>query len=299
MAALAGVTTLTVTESIASESINQIVIPAPEAPSIWEAIGWVVPNASGHLHRWVSLDAGPDIVGSKVENDEFTPHNLTTGKAEATPATVGDYHLYSDETAAAGSAVSPDVALASIDRRVRKRIDRDMLALLGSAANTSDFTDQDLTVELWLDALSEFQAQYPTNSRIAFVASGAQIKHLRLAMVQGAGYAATGPLGQDLFDARRTQGYIGRFLEVELYLGDVPDADADNSIGGFISCAPAGSMVGGQWQPGSGLGAAFWWAPRGETQRAAERTATKLVVSSRFGCAITAQHNVRAVISSK
>ncbi len=299
MAALPGVTTLTVTESIASESINQIVIPSPEAPSIWEAIGWVVPNASGHLHRWVSLDAGPDIVGSKTENDEFTAHNLTTGKAEATPATIGDYHLYSDETAAAGSAVSPDVALASIDRRVRKRIDRDMLALLSSADFVSDFSGDELTFDLWLAALSDFQGQYPTNSRIAFVASSAQVKNLRMAMANGAGFGASGPIGSDLFDARRANGFIGKLLEVEIYLGETPDADVDNATGAFVSCAPAGSMIDGQWQPGSGLGAAFWWAPRGEVQRAAERTATKLVVSARYGVAITAQHNVRAVISAK
>lgn len=294
MAALSGVTPTTVTETVPSEGINQLIIPPAEHPDVWEAVCHVVPMATGAVYRWVR-EVGAALTGSKTVNDEFTAHDLETLGAEATPATVGDYHLFSDEVMVSGSNFTPEMALASIDRRLRKRIQKDAFALFSSATNHSNFTDLAFTVERFVTANMAFAAQNPTNVRTAFVGSAGQLTQIVKNMVNIVGGALVMQSGAELFGAQKVRGYLGSFNGAEIYRSEVPAADASNDVGAFISCPDFGTTIDGQWQPGSGIGVAFWWMNKPERQREAERTGEKLVVSARYGVAITAPHNIRKV----
>jgi hypothetical protein len=294
MAALQGVTPTTVTETVPSEGINGLMIPPAEAPDVWEACCHVVPNATGAVYRWVR-EVGQALTGSKTVNDEFADSDFETLGAEATPATVGDFHLYADEVAVSGSRMSPLSALASIDRRLRKRIQKDAFALFSGASNHSNFTGAAFTVEKFIDANMTFAAQNPTNLRTVFVGSSGQLTQIVKNMVNLAGGGLVMSTGTEVFTAPKVRGYLGAFNGAEIYRSEVPAADASNDVGGFISCAEIGQVIDGEWQPGCGIGVAFWWVPRAARQRVEERTGEKLVVSARYGVAITAPHNVRKV----
>lgn len=294
---MAGTTTTSLTETIQSEQINGLVIPEPQAPSVWEAISHVIPNASGHLYRWTSEDAGNTAV-SKAENAAFQNTEYTTGKAEASPATVGDSTDFSDELVVSGSKVSIPQMLARINRRLRLKINKDVLALAPSCTNHSDYTGLALDTDKFIDAVGLFGAQNPTNPRICFIGSAGQVTALTKAVVNLGGAAAAGTFGESLVQASKTQGVVAPFMGVEIYRSDV-FVDGDNAVGMFVSAADFGSMIDGEWQPGSAIGAAFWWEPKAEAQREARGTKTVLTVSARYGVAITSQVNVRKLTSLK
>lgn len=288
---MAGTTTTSLTETIPSEQINNLVIPEPQAPQVWEAISHVIPNAMGHVYRWTSEDVG-DTAVSKAENAAFQNTVYTTDKKEATPATIGDSTDFSDELVVSGSKVSIPQMLVRIDRRLRVKINKDVLALSVGATNHSNYTGTALDTDKFIDAVSLFGAQNPTNPRICFVGSAGQLGALTKAVVNLGGAAAAGTFGESLVQASRTNGFVAPFMGVELYRGPIP-VDGADSIAMFVSVADFGMMVDGEWQPGSGIGAAFWWAPRAAQERIESDTKTVLTVSARYGVAITCQANVR------
>lgn len=295
---MAGTTTTSLTETIPSEQINGLVIPEPQAPSVWEAIAHVVPNANGHLYRWTSEDAG-DTAASKSENASFQNTVYSTGKSEATPATVGDSTDYSDEILVSGSKASMPQMIARIARRVGVKINKDLLALAPSCTSHSDYSGLALDTDKFIDAIGLFGAQNPTNPRTAFVGSPGQMSALLKASVNLGGGNPVGQFAQGLAQAAaKPTGYVTDYLGVELYRSDVY-VDGANAVGMFVSVADFGSMIDGEWQPGSGLGAAFWWQPRAAQERVERDTKTVLTVSARYGVAITAQCNVRKLTALK
>lgn len=294
---MAGTTTTSLTETIPGEGINGLVIPERQAPSVWEAICHVVPNAIGHVYRWTSADNG-STAASKAENADFQNTVYTTDKSEATPATVGDSTDFADEILVSGSKVSIPQMLVRIDRRLNKKINSDVLALAPSCTNHSDYTGAALDTDKYIDAIGLFGAQNPTNPRIAFVGSAGMISALTKAVVNLGGAAAVGNFGESLVGASKTSGFVAPFMGTELYRSDV-FVDGANAVGMFVSVADFGSMIDGEWQPGSGLGAAFWWAPKAAEQREERGTKTVLTVSSRYGVAITLQDNVRKLTALK
>lgn len=294
---MAGTTTTSLTETIPSEQINGLVIPEPQAPSVWEAIAHVVPNASGHLYRWTSEDEG-DTAVSKAENASFQNTVYSTGKSEATPATVGDSTDFSDEIVVSGSKVSIPQMLVRIDRRLRKKINKDVLALAPSCTNHSNYTGTALDTDKYLDAIGLFGAQNPTNPRICFVGSAGQVTALTKATVNLGGAAAVGNFGEGLLQASKTSGFVSPFMGTEVYRSDV-FVDGADAVGLFVSVPEFGMMIDGEWQPGSGIGAAFWWEPRAGQERIERDTKTVLTVSARYGVAITSQINVRKLTALK
>lgn len=294
---MAGTTTTSLTETVPSEDINNLVIPEPQAPSVWEALCHVIPKATGHVYRWTSEDAG-DTAVSKAENADFQNTVYSTGKSEATPATIGDSTDYSDELEASGTKVSIPSMLVRIDRRLRKKINKDVLALGPSCTNHSNYTGVALDTDKFIDALTLFGAQNPTNPRICFVGSAGQVGALTKAVVNLGGAAAAGAFGASLVDASRVMGFVAPFMGTEVYRSDVY-VDGADAIAMFVSAADFGSVIDGEWQPGSGLGAAFWWEPKPEAQRQGRGAKWELTVSARYGVAITLQDNVRKLTALK
>jgi len=288
---MAGTTTTTLTETIPSEDINGLVIPEPQAPSVWEAISHVIPEARGHVYRWTSEDAG-DTAASKSENADFQNTAYSTGKAEGTPATVGDSTDFADEIEVSGSKVSKLQMLVRIDRRLRRKINKDVLALATSCTAHSNYAGVALDTDKYIDAIGLFGAQNPTNPRICFVGSAGQISALTKAAINLGGGFAGGADVAALAGANRTTGFVAPFLGTELYRSEVV-VDGADSIGLFVSVPEFGMMIDGEWQPGSGIGAAFWWQPRPAEQREENATKTVLTVSARYAVAITSQTNVR------
>jgi len=294
---MAGTTTTSLTETIPSEQISGLVIPEPQSPSVWEAVSWVVPETTGHLYRWISEDAG-DTAASKSENADFQNTVYTTGKSEGTPATVGDSTDFADEIVVSGAKVSIQQTLVRIDRRLRVKINKDALALATSCTAHSNYAGAALDTDKYIDAIGLFGAQDPTNPRICFVGSSGQVSALAKAAVNLGGGFGAGNFAEALVQASKTTGFVAPFMGTEIYRGAVPIDGAD-AIGMFVSAADFGSMIDGEWQPGSGIGAAFWWKPRAAQQREERGTKTVLTVSARYCVAITLQTNVRKLTALK
>lgn len=288
---MAGTTTTSLTESVPSEGINNFVIPEPTAPAVWEAISHVVPEARGHVYRWTSDDAA-DTAVSKAENADFQNTVYTMGKSEGTPATVGDSTDFADEIEVSGSKVSKLQMIVRISNRLRRKINKDVLALATSCTAHSNHTGVALDTDKYIDAIGLFGAQNPTNSRIVFVGSAGQISALTKAAINLGGGFSGGADVAALGQASRTAGFVAPFLGTELYRSEVV-VDGADSIGMFVSVPDFGVMIDGEWQPGSGIGAAFWWQPKAAEQREENAVKTVLTVSARYCVAITLQSNVR------
>jgi len=288
---MAGTTTTTLTETIQTEDINGLVIPEPAAPSVWEAISHVIPKAIGHVYRWTSEDTG-STAASKSENADFQNTAYSTGQSEGTPATVGDSTDFADEIEVSGSKVSKLQMIVRIDRRLRKKINKDLLALATSCTNHSNHTGVALDTDKYIDAVGLFGAQNPSNPRICFVGSAGQVSALTKAAINLGGGFASGADVASLAQASKTAGFVAPFLGTEIYRSEVV-VDGADSIAMFVSVPEFGMMIDGEWQPGSGVGAAFWWQPRAAEQREERGTKTVLTVSARYCVAITSQNNVR------
>lgn len=105
--------------------------------------------------------------------------------------------------------------------------------------------------------------------------------------------------GLSVFNGMPLQGLCGEWQGVEIYQGNVTQADADNDNGGFVACAPLGSSGPMGVLPGSGLGLAIWEGLKPEIERIAARKGDDYIVSSMYGAVITADCNVLGFQSKK
>lgn len=297
MATIAGINTTSVTETIPTESINPMLIPAPNFLRVYEQITWQVP-VSGKKHVWPQWDTVA-VTGTQTETDELTPTSMTTNKEEIAPGMVGLYAFRSDQTSLEGSSVTPEAQIAKMADETENRIDKDVLALFVVSPNQADNTGDNLDLDNFDAALAQFYAQKPTQQRIAFVGSVNQIRDLRKAIRQSGNGGLVMGAGLSVFNGLPLQGKVGEWQGVEIYQGNVTQADASNDNGGFCACAPLGSSGPAGIMPGSGLGLAVWEGLKAEVQREITRKGDKYVVSSMYGAAITADCNVLGFISKK
>lgn len=297
MPALNGINTTTIAETIPTEKIAGLVIPAPNYIRVYEAITWQMP-ASGTKAVFPAWDAVA-VTGTQTESDEFSATNIGTSAEEISPAMVGLRAFISDQQALEGSVLTLDAQIAKIADEVRNRVDKDVLALFASASNVSDYTGTNLDLDLFDAALAAFIAQKPSWQRTVFVGSVNQIRDLRKAIRNSSGGSLVMGAGLEVFNGMPNAGYVGTWQGCEIYQGNVAQADASNDVGGFVSCAPLGSSGPMGVMPGSGLGLAVWQGLTPEAERIAARRGTDVVVSSYYGAGVTADHNVRAFISKK
>lgn len=297
MAALAGINTTSVTETIPTESINGMLIPAPNFLRVYEQITWQC-QASGKKHVWPQWDAVA-VTGTQTEADEFTPTSMTTNKEEVSPAMVGLRAFRSDQTSLEGSTVTPEAQVAKMADEMENRIDKDVLALFVSAAVQAGTIGQNLSLDLFDAALATLYAQKPTEQRIVFVGSVNQIRDLRKAIRNNGNGGMVFGAGLSVFNGMPLKGACGTWQGIEIYQGNVTQADADNDNGGFVACAELGSSGPMGIMPGSGFGLALWEPLKAEVQRESARKGTDYVVSSMYAAGITADCNVLGFQSKK
>jgi hypothetical protein len=297
MAALAGANTTTLTETIPTEKIAGLVIPAANLIRVYEAITWQCPGTGAKL-VWPQIVAAA-VTGTQTEADEFTATNLEAQAEEVSPAMVGKRSFHSDQVDLEGSILTMQARVDAMADEVLNRVDKDVLGLFGGADNVSDNTGDNLDLDLFDAALAAFHAQKPTFPRIAFVGSTNQIRDLRKAIRQSAGGGMVMNAGSSVFNGLPVMGYCGEWQGVEIYQGNTTQADASNDAGGFVSCPPLGTAGPTGILPGSGLGLGVWRGLSVGAERIEARVGTDIVVSTYYGAGITAQNNVRGFISLK
>jgi len=297
MAALAGANTTTLTETIPTEMISGLVIPAPNMIRVYQAFTWQCP-AKGAKFVWPQFVAAA-VTGSQTEADEFTATDLETVAEEVSPAMVGKRSFHSEQVDLEGSILTPQARIDAMSAEVENRIDKDVLGLFVGATG-SDNSGVNLSLDLFDAALAAFMAVKPTHPRLCFVGSTNQIRDLRKAIRNSAGGALIQGAGLAVFNGLPVQGYCGEYQGVEIYQGNTTQADATNDAGGFVSAPPLGTSSPALGiLPGAGLGVAVWRGLAIGAQPIAARVGVDYVVSTYYGAKITADNNVWGFISKK
>lgn len=298
MAALAGANTTTLTETIPTETIASLVLPAPNFIRVYQAITWQMPVARGGKAVFPQLVAAA-VTGAQTESDEFTATDIETVAEEVSPAMVGKRSFHSDQVDLQGSMLTMQGRVNAMAEEVENRVDKDIIGLFTGATGSTN-TGLNLTLDLFDTALAAFHAIKPNYPRICFVGSTNQIRDLRKAIRNSAGGVLVMGAGASVFNGLPVQGYCGEWQGVEIYQGNTTQADADNDTGGFVATPPLGTNGGALGiMPGSGLGLAVWRGMMIEGERIAGRVGTDVVVSTYYGAKITADNNVWKFVSKK
>lgn len=291
MATIAGINTTTGADVIATEKINPDLIQAPSIVRCYEGFTWQAEAKGAASHRFVAIDDAA-VTGTKTESDELAATDFGSTAATATPAVVGRRYFVTDE-GTDDITITDAMVLAANDQaeKVRNRVDKDVLALGGGATNTSNFTGAELTLDNFATARAAFAAQNPNLARTVLVVGNGQIAHLRKAIRNSGNGGLVLGAGLDVFDGRINTPYQGMWEGIEIWVGNVPDANVSDASAFFVSCDAPGKK--------SGLALAVWWGVRAEAQRFAARAGVDVVTTSRYGTVITAQFLVREVITKK
>lgn len=296
MAALAGATTTTLTETIPTESIAGLVIPAPNMIRVYQAVTWQCPGRGAKL-VWPQGVAAA-VSGTQTESDEFTATDIETVKEEVSPAMVGKRSFHSDQVDLEGSILDMQARVNMMAEEVENRIDKDALGLFVGATG-SDNSGFNLSLDLFDAALAAFHAVKPTHQRIAFVGSTNQIRDLRKAIRNSAGGALIAGAGLSM-NGLPVAGYCGQWQGCDIFQGNTTQADATNDAGGFVATPPLGTaspQLG--VLPGAGLGIGVWRGLTIGVQRIEARVGMDVVVSAYYGAGITADNNVWSFFSKK
>lgn len=294
---MAGTTPTSLAGTIATESIAAFTTREPGPPSVYEAISSVTTDCTGSSHQWVYEVSG-DTVASKSPNASFGESVYSTAFVNSVPAVMGDSTPFADEIAAMGSSQSALSTLTRIDRRCNIRTNKDVLAAGVSSANHSDYTGLAMTVDRFIDAIALFGAQNHGMPRTCFVGSAGQIAELTKANLNLVSGGAGGAFAEGLLSAGRTEGAVCKYLETEIYRSDV-FVDGANATALLVAANTFGMSEGNVWQPGSGLGIAFWWKSKPEIDRVGSSTKSVLTVSSMYTCKIAVPNNVRKITALK
>ena len=297
MATLNGANSTTLTETIPTESISGLVLPAPTMIRVYQAIAWQCP-ATGASMVFPQLVANP-VTGVGTETDELPLTNIETVKETITGAMVGKRSYFSEEAMLKGSVMTKQGLVDAMAVEVENRIDKDVLGLFVGAAG-SDNSGFNLSLDLFDAALAAMQANKPSNSRICFIGSTNQIRDLKKAIRNSAGGSLIAGSGLAVFNGLPVEGYLGEWGGVEIYQGNTTQADATNDAGGFVSCPPLGtSNPAFGILPGSGLGLAVWRGMVPDVQKSNGRTGEDVMVTTFYGAGITADNNVWSFFSKK
>ncbi len=297
MAALAGANTTTLTETIQTESIAGLVLPAPNRIRVYQAFCWQCPGKGASL-VWPQLVAAA-VTGSQTESDEFTATDIETIAESVTPAMVGKRSFHSEQIDLEGSVLTPQARVDAMAMEVENRIDKDVLGLFVGATG-SDFSGFNLSLDNFDTALAAFHAVKPTHSRLCFVGSTNQIRDLRKAIRNSAGGAMLQGAGLSVFNGLPVDGYCGEWQGVEIYQGNTTQADATNDAGGFVSAPVLGTSSPTLGiLPGAGLGVGVWRGLKIGIDPVASRVGDDYVVTTYYGAGITADNNVWSFFSKK
>lgn len=296
MAALAGANATTLEETIVDETVVGLVLPAPNLIRVYQAFTWQCPGKGASM-IWPQLVAAA-VTGTKTESDELTATDIETTGETVTPAMVGKRSFHSEEVDLQGSILTMQERINAMAIEVENRIDKDVLGLFVGAAG-SDNSGFNLTLDLFDAALAAFHAVKPNHRRICFVGSTNQIRDLRKAIRNSAGGSLIVGAGLSM-NGLPVDGYCGEWQGVEIYQGNVTQADATNDAGGFVSCPALGTssrQLG--ILPGAGLGVAVWRGLVPKAMESISRTGMDAAVTTYYGAGIVADNNVWSFFSKK
>lgn len=296
MAVLAGFNSTTLNDTILASGIAKFIVPTPMASPLYESLAMVLQLSANHSNTVdiPSWDAFP-TVATTTEGDESANVNYSTSKKSMTGVMLDTSALITDQVVM-DSMLLESQMVGQMVMNLRNTIDVEVLKLFQGATNVTDKSDANLTLAFWRAALASFRAQKPIGTA-CYVGSGNQLRDIIEDMADVAGGNQLGAAGQTIFSSSVIDGYRGPYQGVQIFeSSNVPEADADNDVGGFI--AVQGSTAGSPPSM-SGFVLGIWQPIQAEGQRLPKRHGIETTVSARVGFKIAAEYLVRGLISKK
>ena len=281
----------TAAKAIHSEQINPDVIKAPAIVRCYEGVAWQADASEGKasVYRFLSFGAAT-ISGTQTETEAISATDFSLNHGEATAGVVGRRHFVSKQ-GLQDAIIGQDAIYNDLAEKVRNRVNKDVCALASSAATELDKTGEECTLDNLEAAYAGFLALNPNLQRHLFLASNAQIAHIRKSIRTSGNGGLIHSAGLDVFTGRVNSAYQGNWGSIEVWRGDMPD-DGVSDVAGLFTAA---NEPGGQ----SGLGLAVWWGPTPDIEPKATQVGAEFVVTARYGVAITAAHLAHRLVTKK
>lgn len=302
MAAISGATTTSsLAEIIAAEQIDPRLGQSARAIPVAEMVAFSQSVMGSNTVRFPffegvdpSYSEGSGRAGG--ETDEWTASEETTTEASATASSVAIRKAISDEARVFSSIGDPVQAIvAESFLAMLEQVDTDVLGRITAAANTSNHSGSDLTIERLGAAMAALRLRNgPGQMRI--VLHETQLEDLKKSY-RSAGLAYGAALSDQIAANLNGQlrGSVGVHEGVPLFASTkVPQYDASNWAGAVVRVGAAASE--------SGLAFAVWRPIEFERARGgsgAARWKDELIVGSIYGSTLVRDDAVQEIVTSK
>lgn len=263
-------------------------LPAPVAFDVVWAIP--VPKGSGTTISIPRAGIVTTNAGAKTENGDFALVSVSTDNASLTAAFVGHADEVSDEVSYDAQEDAMAIVVGRGMEALRQRVDADAMVLGGTAATSTDFTDEAFTDQGLLDAQADFRANNPHEGLYAAVLGSFQVRDLKVSRSTGGGGAS---LGGDVASVRtqefldlKSPGYEGVLYGAPIFRSGNITAVAGNHTGFMLKIAEGGALAYGVWQ-----------SANVETRRLPRGAKWEVTMKIRYGMAISDPLNIHGITS--
>ncbi len=295
MAAITGATTTTsLTELIPAEQLAGLGSVARAVP-IADFAAFPMNVVGSNVLRLPRLDdaAVPlSEASGKTETDEFAATEQTASEASVTAATVGIRKAPSDELKLFSPyAVSAELARDSM-LAMMEQMDEDVLTNITSAANTSNFSGLNLTIERLGAAIASLRLRNGPGSMV-IVLHETPLEDLKAShRAAGLGYGlAMTAQAQALLNAN-ARGIVGSFEGAPIAATtEVPIFDGSNHASAIIKRGSSANN--------SGLAWAFWQQMVMERDREVVRKSDEIVTSAIYGTTLVRDDCIQELVTAQ
>lgn len=289
-------TTSSLTELIPAEQIAEVGQSAFPIP-IASMVAATVSCGPSNVHRipyYDSVSVPLSQGAGKSETDEFAATEQTASEASMTASTVGIRYALADEVGVfAGQAL--DISLVAQQfGAMLEQIDEDTLSNITSAANTSDFSGSDLTIERVGTAVAALR-QRNGPGRLALALSEVQLEDLKKSY-RSAGLAYGAAMNAQIAANLNAQvrGEVGVHEGMPIFATTVvPAYDGNNDAGAVVRVGDKASE--------SGLALGVWMPVRLERARGANgavRMHDELVTAAIYSSTLVRDDCIQEIASS-
>ncbi len=299
MAAITNATTTTsLTEMVPAETLDPILGVAARAVPIAEMVAGRAMVGKSNVHRlisWSDAEWGETEAAGKTQTDEFTTVEQLAVEATLTAATAGIRKALADEVQLFSPfSIEPGLIMESFLGGL-EQFDQDVLSNITSAANTSNFSGLDLTIERWGVALAALRANNGPGQIVAVLHEQGFSDLLASLRASGSGYGhAQGAAMGGLLNAQ-AKGVHPPLEGIPIFVStEVPQFDANNWSNAFVRR--------GMGAANSGLAYGVWKPitfERGRGADGARRMHTELVTSSVYASTLNRDDAVQELVTSK
>lgn len=286
MATQAGFNTTSVNDLISGVAIDDLIMGANVPAHVFMGLAKIVDVPPGsdtyRFPRWDTVSVSATL----AESDEAAFTSITTS-AESVNGSVYPVRSFLSDEAQHDAKLTVEMALARQAEILMDGMDKNFLAAISSATNTSNHTGVALDLDKWEVAKTAIIAKNPNAGDLVFIGTPKQVGDIETAIRSNGGGSMVVGAGSELFNSMPLSVYRGLYNGVHFFAStNVPDSGGADASAAFMVA-------------GAAIGMAFWFRMKSKGVDAAGRAGVDLMSYARYGLTIVNQNNLREVISLK